>query len=190
MHLTEIIDAYPVCTRPWQKNKLEKYWRERLFLTLHDNALLWVFTRWRLYRFWFPWPISGVMGEHRKWYFPAWHASRLSVYLFRCLLPLAPGPDGRKILPCERKCRNEHEQCEMWALRGECSATSDYMLRYCRKACNTCCAAASYRSRTRGSHGSHHQQGTSNEPAPDCEEKAPYVWPDERDSPWTRQQDL
>ncbi|KAK7507208.1 hypothetical protein BaRGS_00001143 [Batillaria attramentaria] len=52
--------------------------------------------------------------------------------------------------PCERKCRDEHEDCEMWALRGECRNTADYMQRHCRKSCKSCCSGP--RNRYNGSH--------------------------------------
>ncbi|KAL8601480.1 hypothetical protein ACOMHN_000422 [Nucella lapillus] len=46
---------------------------------------------------------------------------------------------GKTVTTCDRQCEDENDQCQTWAERGECIATSDYMLRYCRKACNACC---------------------------------------------------
>ncbi|XP_076460788.1 zinc metalloproteinase nas-13-like [Babylonia areolata] len=54
-----------------------------------------------------------------------------------------------KVLPCEQTCENQHEHCEMWAWRGECSTTPEYMHHFCRKACRMCCKAGRGRYRAR-----------------------------------------
>ncbi|XP_025106868.1 zinc metalloproteinase nas-13-like [Pomacea canaliculata] len=45
------------------------------------------------------------------------------------------------LAPCEVNCHDRHAMCQTWARRGECAITSDYMLQYCRRACDVCCSS-------------------------------------------------
>jgi hypothetical protein len=35
-------------------------------------------------------------------------------------------------------CKDRNHYCTAWAKTGQCRANPDYMLSYCRKACNQC----------------------------------------------------
>ncbi|KAL8617482.1 hypothetical protein ACOMHN_048120 [Nucella lapillus] len=71
-------------------------------------------------------------------YFRRFMAANCKLSCGVCLPPPMP---GIKIVPCERTCGDDHHHCRMWAWRGECTTTPDYMLRHCRKTCNMCCTA-------------------------------------------------
>lgn len=38
----------------------------------------------------------------------------------------------------DTNCLNDHENCDFWASKGECVNNPNYMLKGCRKACNSC----------------------------------------------------
>jgi len=53
----------------------------------------------------------------------------------------------------DSNCKDEHEQCEMWASLLECDSNPGYMLRNCKKSCNICGDNGSTLPTNYGDHG-------------------------------------
>ena len=74
-------------------------------------------------------------------YDTSWHARNVSSW--SDVRTLAPRDSWTAALvvaadDVETPCDDTHDQCATWAEGGECDANPGYMLRSCRKSCDTC----------------------------------------------------